>query len=418
MRRLCIIAIVGAFCLIGSAFGSNADDPADTAAVRSHLLELMKDVRRLEEKQTLQSVDTALRLLDSVRTVAITHFGYLDSLAIAALTWQGACYDRNTLLELSDSTLRLAIELWKESLGPAHSNVGNTMRMLANTLRRRARLAEAEPLYLDAITILEQDPRSDVTHMSRIAAARLELGALFGGQGKYEKTLEMYTKAREAYRDALGEGSRRDGFGMYYMALANINLGRYDAAESLLTRALEIYENTVGEDHPETVGIIRSLGRICRRKNNPEKAKQYQMRALEIAQRIGGDKLSATRLVLRELVAIATLEEDHESAIGYLKRALAIEESLFGTDWNYLTGLLGALAKAEFALGSSGYLDHMKRWVRLRHNFYQNVFSYASEEQKLRYVRNFPPIASIEMMPHTKLPLQPHRWYSTENLLS
>ena len=82
--------------------------------------------------------------------------------------------------------------------------------MLGNTLRRRAHLAKAEPLYLDAIAILEQSPRTDPSHMNRIATANLELGALYGMQGKPEMALGMFTRARELYRQVRGEGSRKD----------------------------------------------------------------------------------------------------------------------------------------------------------------------------------------------------------------
>jgi tetratricopeptide (TPR) repeat protein len=122
-------------------------------------------------------------------------------------------------------------------------------------LNKRARYAEAEPLYVRALEIYEQQLGADHPHT---AASLNNLAELYRSQGKYAEAEPLYVRALEIYEQQLGLMPRDTAQTINNLAVLYYTLGKYAEAEPLLKRALTICEPQLEATNPTRQTIYES----------------------------------------------------------------------------------------------------------------------------------------------------------------
>lgn len=128
-------------------------------------------------------------------------------------------------------------------------------------LENRARYAEAEPLYQQALEI-----RKEVSGEKHPATATClnNLADLYRVQGRYEEAEPLFRQALEIRKEVLGERHPDTAQSLNNLAMLYRAQERYEEAEPLFKRALGIFEQTLGVNHPHTAICRENLAELQR----------------------------------------------------------------------------------------------------------------------------------------------------------
>lgn len=141
-----------------------------------------------------------------------------------------------------------ALEILEKSLGPDHYEVEIYLNDMAEFYKVQGRYEEAEPIYLRAIAInaknLGPDNISIVTNLDALAF-------LYKKQGRYAEAESIYMRAL-AINEKLDPDHPEVAISLGYLAGLYREQGRYTEVEPLLMRALSIMEKSLGSEHPNT----------------------------------------------------------------------------------------------------------------------------------------------------------------------
>jgi hypothetical protein len=110
---------------------------------------------------------------------------------------------------------------------------------LARALRESGRLAEAEPLFRQALARFERDNAD--TRMLRLNA-EIGLGRTLTGRGRPAEALPLLQEAMEDSRTHLGAGHWRTAEAELAMGECLVSLKRYGAAEAPLRHAAAVLD--------------------------------------------------------------------------------------------------------------------------------------------------------------------------------
>jgi len=200
---------------------------------------------------------------------------------------------------------------------------------VAQYLRVRARYAEAEPLYLRALHLREQDLGPD--HPD-VAFPLTYLAVLYWQQGRYTEAEPLHGRARSIRERTLGPGHPDVACTLNNLALLYGSQGKYAEAALLYRRALRIDEQALGPDHPLVAALLANLANLLRDQGKYAEVEPLHQRALRIwEQALGPDH----PLVATSLASLANLFRDqgkYAEAEPLHRRALSIREQGLGPD--------------------------------------------------------------------------------------
>jgi tetratricopeptide (TPR) repeat protein len=174
---------------------------------------------------------------------------------------------------------------------------------LALRLHGLARLPEAEPLYRDALEVLER--RLGPTH-PRTGDILMNLGNLLIDRGAFAAAAEVVERAAAIARATMAPGN-------LYRTAADMNLGsvhlengRFAEAEALYRAGLETLRREGGDDHPSTARALTLLAKSLALQGELAAAEQHYSRALAIERRLS----TAPTSTFQTLVGLAQVLRD------------------------------------------------------------------------------------------------------------
>jgi tetratricopeptide (TPR) repeat protein/nucleoside phosphorylase len=194
-------------------------------------------------------------------------------------------------------------------------------------LTDHALYAIAEPLYLHALAIREQQLGAD--HPDT-ASSLNNLAALYKGQGKYEQAEPLYQRAFSIYEQQLGADHRDTASSLNNLRLLYNAQGKYGQAESLYRRAFSIYEQQLGADHHDTATSLNNLGLLCYAQGEYEQAESLYQRALAIDAHAYGGAHPEVATDLNNLATVYDAQGKYEQAESLYLVVLAMDISVYG----------------------------------------------------------------------------------------
>ncbi|MFC1614905.1 tetratricopeptide repeat protein, partial [Gemmatimonadota bacterium] len=371
--------------------------------------------------------EEALKVGRKTLDLAESAFGQEHARTRVALITLGLLYSIQGRYAEAESLLERSLEIAERSLGKEDPEVAYILVFLASNCNGQGRFPEAERLLSRALEIAEKAFGSD---HPRITWFLQERANLYRTHGKYAEAEPLYRRTLEITEKAYGPehlevANMLSGIGVYYLYV-----GKYTEAESMFVRARTIREKVLGPDHYSTGRSYFDLSWLYWTQGDYARAQPLFQRSLEIAEKCYGPD----HLKLAEYYQVLgarnwELGKIEESASFYQK-SLAIRERAFGPDHQSLTGSLSGLARYSLSKGNfdearsmydraigiletnvgpeywelAQYMVYLSRLRTLEHNpeaalplmfralriddkVIENVFSAASEQDKLAFLR-------------------------------
>jgi tetratricopeptide (TPR) repeat protein len=218
-----------------------------------------------------------------------------------------------------------AVEVAKRVRGPEHPETAEALSNLGLVFEKIGDDAKAEPLYREALRILEKTPEHP-----RTARSLNKLGSLYRGVHEYTKAEPLFQEALQIRQKVLGPehpgtAQSLNNLGELYEAI-----NEYAKAESPLKEALRIRQKVLGPENPLTAQSLNNLARLYRIMGEYAKAEPLFQEALRVRQKVLGPENPLTAQSLNNLAWLYQPMGEYAKAEPLLQEALRIRRKVLG----------------------------------------------------------------------------------------
>ena len=245
--------------------------------------------------------------------------------------------------------------------GAPSKNLAGAMNNLAQLYGDVGRDAEAEPLYMRALAIMEKTVGVDSVE---IAPELNNLAALYQRQLRYAEAEPLFKRALALSEKQLPANHPDIGRALNNLATCYEKQDRHAESEALTRRALALYEKVAGPESPAVATLLNNLGQIVKVQGREAEAEPMIKRSLAIREKVLGRDHPDVARSLNNLGDLYQRENRFAEAEPIFKRALAIREQAVGPDHpdtaasvNNLASLYQAEGRAADAIPLDGADD-------------------------------------------------------------
>jgi tetratricopeptide (TPR) repeat protein len=234
-------------------------------------------------------------------------------------------------------------------LGPDDPLVATSLHNQAWLYSDQGKYAEAEPLYLRSISIREASLESN--HLN-VANSFSRIGWLYLKQGKYAETESYFRRSLEIREKLLPSQHIDIADSFYDLGALYYSQARYDEAELIIKRTLEIREKVLGPNHYLVANSLYYLALIHREHGRFAEAESVCLRAIAITEKALGENYPRISNILKNLALVYIEQERNPAAESLILRAVKIEEESLGRDHPDLAHTLNVLAFFYYRQGA------------------------------------------------------------------
>lgn len=246
----------------------------------------------------------------------------------------------------AESDYRNLLRKTEAAFGPDHGSLVNMLGQLAMVCQEQGRLAEAESLCLRSVSIGEK--ATGQIHIDR-AHSVLNLGIVYHHSGLLDQAESSFKDARDIWHEAYGPEVLFLTYVYLNLGMVYDDQGRYAEADSILQLSIDIAEKKLGPQHPALAHALNNQANLYVRLGRYAEAEASQLRAISIL----------------------------EEALG----SGHPEAAKFRRDLGRLYAWAGDVSSS---------LDAYGQFIDFSQHFLENVFPYSSEEQRLRWIGQYP----------------------------
>ena len=232
-----------------------AERQAATAARASQLL---VDMFRLSDPDVANGATITAREMLAHGTQRVeTDFADDPELQAVMLREIGRIYQNLSLTDDAERLVQRAVAVWRREAPSAELAAG--VHQLGEIEAARARYAEAEPLFREALTLrraLYRDPNDDV------ASSMRALADVLVNQRKFDEAEAHYREALALERRLHGQTSPHAAGVLYSIAVTFHDRGKLGDAEPLFREAVDIYRLTPGTRDPVAASARLNLAGV------------------------------------------------------------------------------------------------------------------------------------------------------------
>ena len=204
-----------------------------------------------------------------------------------------------------------ALSICEQQLGPEHLDTAGSLNNLAECYRAQNKYPEAEPLYKRALSICEK--QLGETHQCTITCLN-NLAMLYDDQRKYSEAEPLYKRALSICEQQLGPEHLDTAGSLNNLAECYRGQGKDTEAKPLLVRALSIREQKLVPEHPDIAQSLNNLAELYRAQGKHEQAKPLYQRALAICEKALGPQHSNTQQTRQNYAKLlSTMGRDAEA---------------------------------------------------------------------------------------------------------
>jgi len=278
-----------------------------------------------------------------------------------------------------------ALAIREKVLGPDHPDTALSLGNLAGLYRSMGDYAKALPFYRRALAIGE---KGGGPNRPDVAVSLNNLAALYHDIRDDEKALQFTKRALMIQEKVLGPEHPDTALSLNNLAALYNEIGKYAEAIPLHEQALAIREKTLGPNHPDTALSLNNLASSYAGIREYAKALLLHQRALVTYEKALGPNHPSTALSLNNLATTHMQMRNYAEALPLLQQALAIYERSLGPDHPSTVIALINLAVAHQSTGDyAKAFQFFQRALAVDDSTFANVFSIASEDQKLSFAQ-------------------------------
>lgn len=269
---------------------------------------------------------------------------YLETLAVV-LMYSGQ-------LAEAEPVFKDAVALRRAARPAEPSKLAETLNAYAELIRRRDRPDAAARTFDEAIAIATPLAESDPLLLARLETNRAGLAKDRGRLGEAEEGVRRSIALKE--KGAAAGASADLSIGWLNLAEIYRLEGNHEAAEPLYRKSLELARKELGPDHPELAVHMSQLAVLERDTGRLADAERlFGQAAAHLERTIGGDHPMVAQ-TLNDLAEVEIAAGRPAEAIAQAERALSIRRKALGRDHSDTAASLVTLARAERARGAEG----------------------------------------------------------------
>jgi CHAT domain-containing protein/Tfp pilus assembly protein PilF len=238
--------------------------------------------------------------------------------------------------------------LAKLEKGPPTRDLAGAMNNLAQLYGDVGRDAEAEPLYMRALAIMEKTVGVDSVEM---APELNNLAALYQRQLRYAEAEPLFKRALALSEKQLPANHPDIGRALNNLATCSEKQDRHAESEALTRRALALYEKVAGPESPPAATLLNNLAQIVKVQGRTAEAEPLIKRSLAIREKVLGRDHPDVARSLNNLGDLYQREQRFAEAEPVFKRALDIRERAVGPDHPDTVASVNSLASLYQAGG-------------------------------------------------------------------
>ena len=251
------------------------------------------------------------------------------------LTYAGAYLLERGQYEQAEASLKAALTIREQLLGPDHLETIITLDILGNLYSLQGHYSEAETLLQQALTVREQ--QLGPQHPD-VATTLRELGETYTFQGRYEQAEQLLQRALEIKEQVFGPKDLEIANILHTLAVHYYYRERYPTSKVFYQRALEIYKQTGWLEQKGAPQVLSGLGLICWMEGEYKQAESLHRQALAITEKLMGPEYFDVGTMLNNLAIACLYEGNYEEAAAHFQRSLTIKERALGSE-HILTAL-------------------------------------------------------------------------------
>lgn len=248
--------------------------------IRRGLVEQMSDDARLVGVDFTGLAMSTLEdsLFEPSRRVIDSRFADQPVIRARLLQSLAQSAERVGLLELAESTQRVALTQYLDTLGENDAQTISSSSNLGMLLTLLGRYEEAEQIL--AATLARG--RAQLGDEAEETLACLDnYGLLLSELGRFEEARSFHQEALDTRRALLGDGDKRTLAAFNSMGGVLEFMGRHDEAEPYLRTALEGNRHVLGNDDARTLSSVSNLGVNLKRQGRLDEALPYYEEVIE-----------------------------------------------------------------------------------------------------------------------------------------
>ena len=225
-----------------------------------------------------------------------------------------------------------SIEIQESTYGESGLEISQTLNNLGVLYRELGRFDDAEACYLRALAIREKNLSPNSLELANVYQ---NLGAFYTATGKPEKATLYYTRAT-AIRDSAIDATFEDEISsLNSQAISLQSQNRYAEAESLLVFILNRTKSHNGEFHLDIAQPLFNLATFYQSRQKYEDAKKYHRQALSLLEKNFGEYHPRVSAVLNNIALLEIARRRPEAYNPILERKFAIEAHIMRNVFSY-----------------------------------------------------------------------------------
>jgi CHAT domain-containing protein/tetratricopeptide (TPR) repeat protein len=292
---------------------------------------------------------------------------------IETMTPQFDCLQGSVFLRRADwvceddiAEAALALDEVRRQWGNDHPDVAARLSTLAGLHAEMANYAEAEPLYHQALAILERTVGENHPDCAR---GLHNLATLYHRMGRFSAAEPLYCRALEIYRQTRGKDHPDSAATLNNLAALLSAMGNYAAAEPLLRQVLAIRRCNLGKTDPHYALALNDLALLYQTIGRTAAARRLYRRALKIRRQALGENHPDCADSLHKLATLHHRNGDHVAAWLWYKRALKVQRRTLPKDHPEIARTLNNLALLCQVMGDYAAAELLCRralWIQRR----------------------------------------------------
>lgn len=158
------------------------------------------------------------------------------------------------------------------------------------------------------------------------------IGEVYTSQGKYDKAIELFSKAQDDYHRHRLEDEKLLSRIYNNRGNAHQKKGEYKTAKKYFERALEIDKGRLPHPHPDLSKRFNNLALIYYYQSDYQRALDYMINATEILSSFHGENHRLVAAGFNNIGIVYSEMGDFEQGADYLEKSLYIKEEVLGDD--------------------------------------------------------------------------------------
>lgn len=381
-KKVCLLAFVifSLFILPGVKADQNDDSRSD----------IQNLINQADSLYSRKNFDSCLVVYKVVAEKIKKEFGESDSLYLHVIRRIGECSEGKYAFEDAVRYYNQWLDIAEKSHKLNPSEKTYILIRLGTSYTILSRESEAEICLKQTLQILDKMPEVDTGAMLDCFQ---RLGNLYWLQSRYPEAETYLNQALEICKRGHREGRVADI--MNRLGTIYSEQGRDDDAVSLHQQAIEIRRRCYGSASPTLSESMNNLGEIYMRKGKIKDAEDLFLQALKIRENATSYGYGPEHPYLwYPLINLGDLHAylgEYEEAESFYDRSLKIIQKAWGLSHPHAGFSLNKLAMLYAATKKyDKSLANYNKLIESRHKFIEDVFSYASEAQKMRYINMNP----------------------------